>query len=78
MGTISLRLPDSLHEKVRQLAERDQISINQFITLATAEKLAALLTEEYLVERAARGSRTRFEQAMSKVSTTEPEAHDRF
>lgn len=46
MSSISLRLPDSLHKQVRELAERDNISINQFIATALAGKMAALLTGE--------------------------------
>ncbi len=48
MSSLSLRLPESLHEKIRELAERDNISINQFIATAVAEKAAALLTVDYL------------------------------
>lgn len=66
MSTISLRLPESLHESARKLAARENISINQLITLALAEKLSALMTEDYLNERAARGNRQDFEAAMSK------------
>lgn len=57
MSTLSLRLPDYLHESVRELARREGVSINQLITLAVAEKMSALMTEEYLAERANRGSR---------------------
>ena len=78
MSTISLRLPESLHESARKLAARENISINQLITLALAEKLSALMTEDYLKERAARGSRKDFEAAMSKVSNAEPEDRDRL
>lgn len=55
MSAISVRLPDSLHEKVREVAQRDNISINQMITVAVAEKLAALETEDYSGSRAKRG-----------------------
>ena len=51
---LSLRLPESLHEKIRELAERDNISINQFIATAVAEKAAALLTVDYLQTRGRR------------------------
>lgn len=78
MSTISLRLPESLHESARKLAARENISINQLITLALAEKLSALLTEDYLTERAARGNRQEFEAAMAKVADTEPDERDRF
>ena len=56
MSTISLRLPNYLHAQVRALAKRESVSINQLITLALAEKISALSTEDYLAKRASRGS----------------------
>ena len=76
MSTISLRLPESLHKRVRELAQKEDISINQLITTALAEKMSALLTEEYLEERAKKGSRRKFERVLSKVRDIEPEPHD--
>jgi len=76
MSAISLRLPDSLHEKVREIAKRENVSINQMITLALAEKISAMLTEEYLGERAARGNREAFDRAMAKVSDEVPQEGD--
>jgi len=78
MSTISLRLPESLHKQVRKLAEKESVSINQLITVALAEKLSALMTEEYLDERAKRGSRKKFQRAMAKVSKAKPEEYDRL
>jgi hypothetical protein len=78
MSTISLRLPDSLHETARKLAEKENISINQLITLALAEKISALMTEDYLDERAKRGDRNKFLDAMAKVPDVEPDEQDRL
>ena len=78
MSALSLRLPDSLHKQVKALAKDEGMSINPFITSAVAEKLAALMTEEYLAERAARGNRETFERVLAKVPDVEPEARDRF
>jgi uncharacterized protein (DUF1778 family) len=78
MSTISLRLPDSLHDKIKEVAREDGISINQFLVTAAAEKLSAFLAEEYLEKRAARGSRAAFERALSNVPDTEPDEHDRL
>jgi len=72
MSNLSLRLPDSLHEKVRDLAARDDISINQFITTAVAEKAAALLTVAYLAERAKRGDRSAFDRILARVPRVPP------
>jgi uncharacterized protein (DUF1778 family) len=76
MSTISLRLPDSLHEQIRKLANADGISINQFISTAAAEKLAALMTVDYLEERAKRGTRQRFEAALKRLPDVEPAEED--
>ena len=76
MSAISVRLPDSLHVGVRDLARREGISINQFIASAVAEKIAALDTEAYLVERAARGDRARFDAALAKIADREPAEDD--
>jgi hypothetical protein len=67
-----------LHEKARELAARDNVSVNQFITLALAEKIAALTTEEYLAARARRGDRAKFEAAMAHVADAEPDEQDRL
>jgi hypothetical protein len=67
MSSLSLRLPESLHRQARELAEREDISINQLIATALAEKMSALMTGEYLAERAARGSRKKFDHALRKV-----------
>jgi len=78
MSAINLRLPQSLHQAIRELAKEDNISINQFITLALSEKVSALMTEEYLTERAQRGSRAKFDAALSKVAGREPDEQDRL
>ena len=78
MSTISLRLPESLHKQVRELASQEGISINQFAATAIAEKLSALMTSSYLEQRAARGDRKLFEQAMAQVSDAPPDDQDRL
>lgn len=78
MSTLSVRLPDSLHKKLKELAQQEGVSMNQFITLAVSEKMSALLTIDYLKERAERGSRKAFEEVMSEVPDVEPEEYDKL
>ena len=78
MGALNLRLPESLHRKLSELAEREGISINQLINSAVAEKMSALMTEEYLEARAKRGDRRKFEAVLAKVPDVEPEETDRL
>jgi predicted transcriptional regulator len=72
MSTLSLRLPDSLHRKIRELAEQDDVSINQFITTAVAEKAAALLTVKYLEERARRADAQLVDRVLARVPDAPP------
>ncbi len=78
MTTLSLRLPESLHRGLKEAVQQEGISINQFITLAVAEKLSALLTEDYLEARAARGNRDSYLAALAEVPDVEPEEYDRL
>ena len=78
MSTISLRLPESIHHAARELARREGISMNQLISTALAEKISALMTSDYLEERAKRGSRRQFERALSKIRDVAPDREDRL
>ena len=78
MKTLRVKLPESLHKQVRALAKQEGVSVDQVVTTALAEKLSALLTEEYLEARAARGDRGAFERALASVPDAEPEARDRL
>ena len=80
MSSLNVRLPDSLHDQVRQLAKQDNISINQFISLAVAEKISALMTLDYIEQRAQKGSRQLFDQVLNKVAQAdlEVDAEDRI
>lgn len=76
--TMSLRLPDSIHRQLKALAERDGVSMNHMVTLAVAEKTAALLTLDYLERRAERGDRTKFEAVLDSVPDAEVPKEDRL
>ena len=76
MSTLSLRLPNSLHRKLKELAAREGISINQLLATAAAEKIAALSTEEYLQARAKRGRKTKYRKALKKAPSAQPMVGD--
>jgi len=78
MSTLSLRLPNYLHENIRQLAKQEGISINQFIASAVAEKMSALLTESYLKNRSERSDLNKFKSVLNKVPSVEPEDFDKI
>jgi hypothetical protein len=63
---------------MRELAEADGISMNQFATLAIAEKIASLMTVDYLEIRAKRGSREKLLKVLAKAPDIEPEEDDKL
>jgi predicted transcriptional regulator len=77
MSTLSVRLPNSLHRHLREIAEREGVSMNQLISSAVGEKLAALMTEDFLA-RAKRGSRKVYETVLRKVPNVAPEERDQL
>jgi hypothetical protein len=77
MSTISLRLPESLHKKARDLAKKENTSINQLVSSALAEKVSALITEEYIEMRANRANKSKFLKAMGKVANVEADEYDK-
>ena len=78
MSTLSLRLPDSLHRHIKDFAAKQRISINQFISTAVAEKMSAISTEDYLEERAQRGSAEKLRSLLKKVPDVEPPEYDKI
>lgn len=74
----NLVLPESLLRQVRALAEREGITLEQFVSSAIAEKTAVWLTVEYLERRAARGDKQKFLKALGNVPDVEPDEQDRL
>ena len=76
MTALTVRLPNSVHLKVKELAERDEISVNQFIAAAVSEKMASVMTLDYLKSEATKGNRNAFDQFMQLVPDTPALAGD--
>ena len=78
MSMMSLRLPESLHQMARELAKEENISINQLITLALAEKISALKAEEFFSKRSKLASREKYLAVLAKVPAVEPDEIDKL
>ncbi|XOF34188.1 MAG: toxin-antitoxin system HicB family antitoxin [Candidatus Electrothrix sp. YB6] len=72
MSTLSLRLPNSIHRHIKQIATQEGVSINQFISTAVSEKISALTTENYLEQRAKKADRAAFRGILDKVPDRTP------
>jgi hypothetical protein len=76
MSALSLRLPDSIHRHIKEIARREGVSINQFISSAVSEKVSAIMTEEYLQDRAKRAKKGTLRKVLSKVQSRPPLSGD--
>jgi hypothetical protein len=78
MSNLTVNLSDSLYQNLQVLSAQVGVSVDQFITTAVSEKIAALTTETYLEELAKRGSRAKYDAVLAKVPDIEPEEYDRL
>lgn len=72
MGALSLRLPESIHRHIRDIAKAEGVSINQLISSAITEKISAIMTEEYLQKRADRANIKDMKAVLNKVADRKP------
>lgn len=72
MSALNLRLPDSVHRHIREIAKADGVSINLFITSAVSEKISALTTEDYISKRARSARKGAFAKALDRVPKRKP------
>jgi hypothetical protein len=72
MSALSLRLPESIHRHIREIAKKEGVSINQFISSAVSEKISALMTEDYLEKRARRAKKRDFKKILANVPSRTP------
>jgi len=72
MSALNLRLPDSIHRRIREIASQDGVSINQFITTAVTEKVSALTTEDYINARSKKERKGTFKKVLDRVSDRQP------
>ena len=76
MSALSLRLPESIHRHIKEVAKAEGVSINQFISSAVSEKISALMTEDYLKSRAKRARKDDFKKILAKVPNRKPLSRD--
>jgi len=74
---IALRLPESLGQNLKEFAKSENISMNQLISTAIAEKLSSLKTYDYLQNRAKEGSANHLLEMLKKVPDREIEDFDK-
>ena len=76
LSTYPLRLPRSIRAGIEKLSKQDGISINQFVSIAAAEKLAIMQAETYFAERIAKAEMAAFDRVMQRQGGQPPREGD--
>lgn len=76
MSTVTIELPESLKNKIEALATQEGYSVSQFLASAAGEKLAVVVTTDYLRREAAAGRRADFERYLASVPNVAPQPGD--
>lgn len=76
MTDVNFNLPKSQYERALELARREGMSLDQFIAMAVAEAISVLEADDYLAQRAARGSRAKYEAVLKQVKSRDPLPED--
>jgi len=78
MSTLTIQLPESLKKSIEALAAKEGYSVSQFLVSAAGEKLAVVLTMDYLVREAGAGRRADFEKYVAAAPNVAPPENDRL
>jgi hypothetical protein len=69
-------MPVSLKTALEAISDRDGTSMNQFLVVAAAEKIAAMQTEEFFLERRNRADREAFRRILNRKGGESPRTED--
>ncbi len=78
MKTIEAQIPEPVLKQAQELAAREQIPLEQIISLAVTQAVGVWSNESYIALRAKRASREKFVDALKEVPDLEPPDYDRL
>ena len=76
MSSVTIDIPDSLKQSIEQLAAKEGYSVSQFLASAAGEKLAVIMTIDYMKREAAAGRREDFERYLDAAPDVPPQEGD--
>ena len=78
MKTIEAHIPEPVLKQAQELAARENIPLDQLISLALTQAVGVWSNESYVALRAKRCSREKFLDALNEVPDVEPADNDRL
>ena len=76
MTNIATKIPDALFRQVQSIAEREELSLDQFISIALASQVSVWEMRESFVERAKQGDWKKAQEILAKAPDRAPEEFD--
>lgn len=76
MSALSVNLPDSLHEKTREVAALKNLSVDALVAIALTESLSRWVADPQLEERAARATGKGLAEFLAQAPDAPPLEHD--
>ena len=73
MSRLTLRLPETLHQQLANLAEGEGISLNQYIVYALTRQVSSTYTVETISEENITKQQENFEQLLAKLGKADVE-----
>lgn len=77
MTTINTKIPDTLFRQAVTIAEREEITLDEFIALSLASQISSWETGKTFTERAAKGDWRKAREVLAKAPDVEAEEHDK-
>ena len=78
MTKLNTKIPDALFRQAQTIADREQISLDQFIAIALASQVSVWETHQNVTERAKIGDWEKAQEILAKAPDFEPENYDKF
>lgn len=78
MKNIQTQIPDFLYNKIEAISVKENISIDQIVSMAISAMIPILTLQEDIKQRAKKGSIEHFHSILNKVPSVEPESYDSF
>jgi len=78
MAKLQLRLPESIHNKVRKIAEKEQVSINQLLVNSISNEIIRYETQQFFGDRSKDFNEQDFLDALQEIPAVEPSELDRL
>lgn len=78
MAKLQLRLPDTIHNKIRKMAKRENMSINQLLVDSISNEIIRYETMQFFAERSKKFNEQDFIDALNEIPAVEADEYDKL